>query len=442
MGAVAAGSTSSTAAENTDGEAEGSLAGEPETAAADGEAWPSVPEIEGEAVVVMEAITQVMLYEKNADEKMYPASTTKILTAMIVLERCSLDEIVTFSENACNQEDGAVTIDSQPGEEMTVKDCMYALLLPSANDAAYALAEHVAGSVEAFAELMNEKAKEIGTTSSNFVNPSGLFHRDHYTTANDLAKIAQYAFQNSTFVDIISHPTYTIGPTNKTKESRELTNTHEMIVPGSSDYNEYVIGGKTGYLYESGRVLVTYAKKNGITLLTVIMDGAYSGIFSETQELLDFGWSNFTIKNVSESESRFSYAGKNARVQIDPTSQILSLNGVEFKDLDSKITFAYDLDENEYAEAKKAAGIEEGDSRRLYATIDYSYAGHDLGSCNVFINTEMEITDSPVVNIYYISPWFVVLGVAVIIAVVVIILRIRKKKKSELRYRYRYRKRR
>ena len=183
---------------------------------------------------------------------MYPASTTKILTAIVVLEHCSLDETVIFTEECCDLEEGAVTIDSVPGEEMSLKDVMYGLLLPSGNDCAMALALHVAGSVSAFVDMMNEKAQEIGAAHSHFVNPSGLFHSNHYTTASDLALIAQYAFRNSTFVDIISHPTYIIEPTNKNPDSRVLINTHEMITPGNPDYNSNVIGGKTGYLYEAG----------------------------------------------------------------------------------------------------------------------------------------------------------------------------------------------
>ena len=258
--------------------------------------WPEEPDIDGHAVLLMEANSGAVVYSKNADEIMYPASTTKILTAIVVLENCSLDETVTFTEECCDLEDGAVTIDSVPGEEMSLKDVMYGLLLPSGNDCAMALAIHTAGSISAFAEMMNKKAAEIGATSSHFTNPSGLFDSKHYTTASDLALIAQYAFRNSTFVDIISHPTYIIEPTNKTAESRVITNTHEMIIPGMADYDSSVIGGKTGYLYEAGRCLVTYAEKNGITFLSVILDGSYYGIFSETQELLDFGYDSFRIR--------------------------------------------------------------------------------------------------------------------------------------------------
>lgn len=396
--------------------------------------WPQAPEIDGDAVYLMEANTQAVIYEKNQDEKMYPASTTKILTAILVLENCSLSETVTFTEECCDLEDGATSINAVPGEEMSLKDVMYGLLLPSGNDCAIALAIHVAGSVDAFAEMMNEKAREIGCTDSNFVNPSGLYNANHYTTASDLAKIAWYAFQNSTFVDIISHPTYIIEPTNMTSESRVLNNTHEMITPGSDTYNANVIGGKTGYLYEAGRCLVTYARKDGITLLAVILDGSYYGIFNATQELLDFGWDNFSISNVSENEKRFSYGENDAKVQLDSSSQILTLNGVSFLDLTSKINYAYYLNEDEYKEAKLDAGITEGDTRQLYATIDYSYDGHYLGSCNVFINPDLTFEDTEWIYVYYINIWLVILALVVILVVVFLIIRsVKKRREQELR---------
>ena len=393
--------------------------------------WPDAPELAGEGVVLMEANTGALIFEKNPDEKLFPASTTKILTAIVVLENSSLDEIVTFTEECCDLEEGAVTIDSVPGEQMVLKDVLYGLLLPSGNDCAMALALHVAGSIDRFADMMNAKAEQIGTKNSHFTNPSGLFDPDHYTTAADMALIAQYAFHNSTFVDIISHPTYIIEPTNKTPESRVLTNTHEMITPTNPDYNSHVIGGKTGYLYEAGRCLVTYAEKDGITLICVILNGSYYGIFSETQALLDFGWDHFKILNISEEERRFSYASEDAKVTIDPSDQILGLNGVPFYELTSKINYAYYLDENEYAEAKEEAGILPGDPRQLYAWIDYSYAGHYLGRCHVIIDPNLVIRTAAFINVMYINIWLIILIVAVVVLIVFFLVRLARKSREE-----------
>ena len=393
--------------------------------------WPEAPELDGEGVVLIEANTGALIYEKNPDQKLYPASTTKILTAIVVLENCSLDETVTFTEECCDLEEGAVTIDSVPGEEMILKDVLYGLLLPSGNDCAMALALHVAGSIDRFADMMNAKAEQIGTVKSHFSNPSGLFDSTHYTTASDLALIAQYAFHNSTFVDIISHPTYIIEPTNMTPDSRVLTNTHEMIIPNNPDYNKYVIGGKTGYLYEAGRCLVTYGEKDGITLISVILNGSYYGIFNETQELLDFGWDHFHILNISEEERRFSYASEDAKVQIDPTDQILGLNDVPFYELTSRINYAYYLDETEYAEAKEAAGILPGDSRQLYAWIDYSYAGHYLGQCHVIIDPDLDLGTASFIHVMYVNIWLIILIAILVVLLVIFLVRLAKKSASE-----------
>ncbi|MCF0228658.1 MAG: D-alanyl-D-alanine carboxypeptidase [Parasporobacterium sp.] len=398
--------------------------------AAQEQVWPEVPEVDGEAIVLMEANTSAKLFSRNEDQIMYPASTTKILTAIVVLENCSLDETVTFTAECCDLEEGAVTIDTVPGEQMSLKDVMYGLLLPSGNDCAMALAIHTAGSVDAFAEMMNEKARDIGATSSHFSNPSGLFDSRHYTTAGDLALIAQYAFRNSTLVDIISHPTYIIEPTNMYPESRVLTNSHEMIIPGGGDYNEYVIGGKTGYLYEAGRCLITYAEKDGMTLLSVVLNSSYYGIFAETQELLDYGWSNFMISNVSESERKFSYADEKAKVQIDSTSQIITLRGIPFSDLTSDIRYAYYLNEDEYQAAKEAAGITGSDRRQLYAAIDYSYAGNYLGSSNVFINPDMEIRKVNFIKVVYINALLIILIAVLVVLAVIFVIRLARKSAS------------
>ena len=393
--------------------------------------WPDAPELDGEGVVLMEANTGALIYEKNPDDRMYPASTTKILTAIVVLENCSLDEIVTFTEECCDLEEGAVTIDSVPGEEMVLKDVMYGLLLPSGNDCAMALALHVAGSIDRFADMMNAKAEQIGAKNSHFSNPSGLFDADHYTTAADLSLIAQYAFHNSTFVDIISHPTYIIESTNKTADSRVLVNTHEMITPTNPDYNSHVIGGKTGYLYEAGRCLVTYGEKNGITLISVILNGSYYGIFSETQALLDFGWDHFKILNISEEERRFTYASEDAKVLIDPSDQILGLNDVPFYELTSKINYAYYLDENEYAEAKEEAGILPGNPRQLYAWIEYTYAGHYLGRCHVIIDPNLVISSAAFINVMYINIWLIILIVVVVLLLIILLVRLVRKAQEE-----------
>ena len=391
-----------------------------QTVQTDENGWPIAPEVMSGSVMMVEVNTGAVLYSKDVDTQRYPASTTKILTCLIALENCSLTEIVTYSANAVDLEDGDSSIDAVEGEEMTMKDCLYGLMLPSGNDCAIAIAEHVAGSVEAFCELMNQRAAELGCTNSHFVNPNGLYNKDHYTTASDLCKIAQAAFNNSAFVEIVSHATYTIPETNMS-EARLIENTNYMIDPTSSYYYENVVGGKTGYLYESGRCLVTLAKKNGLTIVTVcLFCSNYTGVFIDTEELLDYAFNGFALSNISESESRFSYACTDARIRLDSTAQILMPKNLTLDELTSEIDFTYDMDQDEFYERSAEAGITSQDGRHLYAIINYSYAGNYLGAINVILDDNMEIAEASFASIKYISPWWFILSIVVFLGLTIL----------------------
>ena len=176
----------------------------PQTARAE-EPWPENVSIEAEGGIVIDADTGAVLYGKNIHTSYFPASITKILTALIVIENCDMDEMVTFSHNAVyNVEAGSSSAGLDEGDVLSVKDCLYAMMLKSANEVANALAEHVAGTTEAFAEMMNEKAASLGCQDSHFANPSGLNHPEHYTSAYDMALIGQAAVQNPVFMEIDS----------------------------------------------------------------------------------------------------------------------------------------------------------------------------------------------------------------------------------------------
>ena len=178
--------------------------------------WPSEVAMEADGGILMDADTGTILYGKNINEAYYPASITKLLTAQVVLDRCRLDEVVEFSQNAVyNVEQGSKSLSMDTGDRMSVKDCLYGLILHSANEVANALAEHAAGSTEEFAKLMNKKAKELGCTGSNFVNPSGLNDPDHYTTAYDMALIARSALNYPEIVEIMGTRVYKIPPSKK-----------------------------------------------------------------------------------------------------------------------------------------------------------------------------------------------------------------------------------
>ena len=183
--------------------------------------WPEGPEVQSPSVILMEMSTGTVLYEKNSDERNYPASITKIMTTLLALENSDLNEVVTFSDDAINNTEGS-GIYRDYGEQMTMEQCLYAVMLNSANECAYAVAEHVGGTVEHFVDMMNEKAAELGCTNTHFANPHGLFDENHYTTAHDMALIAKAAYQNETFRIITGTARYTIPPTNKHDEPTDL----------------------------------------------------------------------------------------------------------------------------------------------------------------------------------------------------------------------------
>lgn len=249
----------------------------------------SEPEIAAQGAVVIDANTKEIIYGKNADKKYYPASITKLMTALLVIENCNLDETVTFSKTATtNLESGAVSLGLVEGDQLTVRQCLYALLLKSANEVGNALAEHVSGSIAAFAELMTRRAAEMGCTNTHFMNPHGLNDPNHYTTPYDMALIASYAFANETLRKIDTTLSYKL-PATKTSGARTLSMGHKMLYPTDSRYYEGIIGGKTGYTSLAGNTLVTGAERNGVRLIAVVMK-ANGTHYTDTKALLDYGF--------------------------------------------------------------------------------------------------------------------------------------------------------
>jgi serine-type D-Ala-D-Ala carboxypeptidase (penicillin-binding protein 5/6) len=273
----------------------------------------SLPDISSPSALLMDYSSGKILYEKNINEKRYPASLTKIMTAIIVLENCELSDIATVSYDAVmSLSSGYVTANLQVGEELTVEQLLYVLMVGSSNDAAIVLAEHVSGSVENFATLMNEKAKELGCTSTNFVNPNGVHDENHYSTAYDLALIAKYAMQNDTFRALVSTTSYTLPSTNKyDREDRIFRTTNSLLQLDISDradnyYYKYATGIKTGFTTPAGNCLIASANKNNLELITVVLgagqtkDGL-SQRYLDTLSLFDYGYNTYTLKEIINS---------------------------------------------------------------------------------------------------------------------------------------------
>lgn len=244
-----------------------------------------------EACVVMDIETGTVIYYKNMDDTHYPASTTKILTTLLALENGNLDDTITFSENAIN----SITSDStkiylSAGEQLTLEQALYAIMLESANDAANGAAEYVSGSTTAFAEKMSAYAADIGCKNTHFTNAHGLYDENHYTTAYDLALIASKAAKNPTFLTIIGTKEYVIPGTNlRPGQNIQLLHHHKMV-NGTIVYDG-VYGGKTGYTKASRNTLVTYAKRDDKNLVCVVLSSPGSAYaYQDTQTALDYSF--------------------------------------------------------------------------------------------------------------------------------------------------------
>ena len=271
------------------------------------------PEITAGAGLVMDMRNGQVLFDKEAEKKMYPASTTKMLTALVVLKNCALDETVTVSEKAILPGGSAVGL--QPGERLSVQDLLYAMMLSSANDGAEALAEHVGGSVEGFAAMMNKEAGNLGAANSHFVNPHGMPDSEHYTTAKDLAIIARAAMQNATFRKIVGTYHYRIER-NPPKPVDGITqvdfvNHNRMIWPSSMFYYQGATGIKTGYTSVAGQCLVVSSRRGEREMLSVVLNSQGYDVYRDSRALLDYGFSAFIPVELVKSGVRM------AEVQVD-----------------------------------------------------------------------------------------------------------------------------
>lgn len=252
------------------------------------------PVVTAPSAILIDAKTGKVLYEKNADEKHYPASTTKVMTGLLAVEHGKMDEIVTVGKNPPLIERGSSQIYLVTDEQLTMEQLLYAMMLESANDAAVAIAENISGSVEEFAKLMNSKAKELGATNTNFVNPNGLHNDNHYTTARDLAMIAKYAMTLDKFRSVVNEVKYTIPKTNKQEERNYITNTNKLIWKTYDKLRyEYAIGIKTGYTVKARQCLVGGAKKGDLELISVVMEAEGQNVYSDTVALFEYGFANF-----------------------------------------------------------------------------------------------------------------------------------------------------
>ena len=312
------------------------------------------PEINAKSAIVVEKNTGKIIYEKDSNIQNYPASVTKILTAILVIENCNLDDVVTVSQTAVSQIPSEYVV--APlfiGEQIRVEDLLYALMLKSCNDAAYVLAEHVGGSAQGFADMMNKKAEEIGCKNTHFVNPNGIHNQEHYTTAYDLYLISNYAMKNEIFAKIVSTYEYTLPATNIYKTAnRVMTNTNFLIDENSSYYNENVKGIKTGTTLPAGNCLIADVEENGLEYIIVILGAeTKESKFDETQKVIDYLSNNYALVKLHEKgEIITSVDVKNAteetkKLNLVISDEIMAMNNIEIKpdEITPEITFTENL---------------------------------------------------------------------------------------------------
>ena len=317
----------------------------------------SVPSLYSQNAILVDNDSGKILYENGKDDKVYPASTTKVLTAMLVLENIDINSSTVVSETAIELPYGSSNAALKQGEVMSIKDLLYAMMLKSGNDAANVLAEAVSGSIDEFVVLMNNKLTELGCNNSHFTNAHGYHNDNHYTTPSDMMKLLSYAIKNEQFVEIFSTSSYTIDATNKTNSKREYQNTNRLILTKSdsylSRYYEYCIGGKTGYTDEAGRTLVAYAKKDDKNLILGIFNASPAGStdlrYTDAINLFEYGFNNFEKTELLNKDNySFSYtdSDKNLIYNYSITEDIFALSSIDQASEPLVIDYTINLDYN------------------------------------------------------------------------------------------------
>ncbi|MBQ4284771.1 MAG: D-alanyl-D-alanine carboxypeptidase [Lachnospira sp.] len=401
--------------------------------------WPVAPDITSGSAILIDADTGAILYEKNAHETGYPASTTKILTGLLVIENCNLEDIVTFSREAAESVAyDEANLGTRKGEQYTVEQALYGLLLHSANEIAYGLAEHVSGSVDAFVEIMNARAKEMGALDTNFVNASGLHNDNHYTTPYDMAMIARGCYNNTTFVNIDStSSTYIIPPTNKMSYKRYVRHRHEML-KGREYYYEYCRGGKTGYTSNADYTLVTFAEKNGMRLICVCFQSGEDTRFTDTRALFDWGFENFEKVTASSSDISSIFSTNNLY-----NSKVFNNYNYRFNISTSTLTLPDNISVGDITMDVAKDSVSTTTDGVYTANINYKYKDYTVGIAKLTIassdnfaassNLPYKITDDENIpkakNRFSINIWWLVLAGVMLLILMYAIMELKHRRK-------------
>lgn len=340
--------------------------------------WAKGPQIEGESAILVDMFTGAVLYSKNADKAQYPASITKIMTALLGCENLDPSQKFTMSQSAAYgiSDSNSSSIYADTGEEFTIEQALMAVMLQSANEMTLAVAELTTGSTKKFVEQMNLKARQLGCTNTHFNNPNGLPDEIHYTTASDMAKIARAAWFNPTFRKFASTQYYEIPPTNKFAETRYLLNHHKMMKNQAYAYNG-VLGGKTGYTEAAGNTLVTYAKNDNTYLVAVVLQSV-NGAYADTANLLDYGFNNFSRTAVKDLPKKI-------------TRRCLPAEKYILKDYDNDTLF----ETRRTASVSLPTGVDTSALKKTYSitknpaglplmTVTFTYNDHPVGTARYY----------------------------------------------------------
>ena len=372
-------------------------------------------DITADSYLLIDNKTNHVLYKKNETKRMYPASITKIVTAIMVLENCSLDDTVTASYDAVMSiPEGYSSANIQIGEKLTVEQLLEVLLVHSANDAANILAEHVGGSTESFVTMMNTRLNELGITNTHFTNSFGMHDENHYTTAEDLVKIMKFCLKNETFRKIAGKASCVIPATNKSGP-RSYTSTNELLNPNSSNYYKYLIAGKTGFTSQAKECLVSAAYRDDLELIGVVL---YSNSrFTDSKNLYEYGYSNYSIKNIiNENDLITSIKVSNATKKTEDLNLISKekIDALINNNSTSKIEPEISLNEN------ISAPIEEG---AVLGKVTYNIEG-------VSYSTDLIAEHSVEKSYFYI---FVLVGIFIILILFIGFLKRNKRRKKSHR---------
>lgn len=417
--------------------------------------WPQGPAIGAESAILMEMNTHTILYAKNIHEKSYPASTTKILTCLIAMQNCTMDEIITFSRDSIYDvpSDGSRLGGVDTGDTMRMEQALYCVLVQSANDVASAVGEHVAEklgkekSVEAFSELMNEKVASLGGTDSHFANCNGLFDENHYTSAYDLALVGCEFFGNEMLCKMSSTTSYHFRLKPDDEEDVWIASKNQLYKGKPYDY-QYLLGSKTGYVSQSRQTLVSAAEKNGMKLVCVVFMDETPYQYEDTITLFQYGFENFKKVSIKDNETKYNidtmdffdtendlFGDSTPLISIEDDTYVILPNTADFSDTVSTLTYA-----------------EQTPDTNVIASINYTYSDVPVGECNlVFYKSsvpafhfssnepvpevtpdtsegEMMLSSEPPAkpqeetNVIYIDVKKVILGMIIVAAVIVLIL--------------------